>query len=81
MLKSMSNGNNGSVKINVERLDKLQCNCGGTLFQEGNELRQLSALDPVNLTHKEQIISVPVYYCVDCNTVFDPNNHSHSKKP
>ena len=42
------------------------CKCGSNVFKEGIQMVRASSMDPNNPTGKDQIIHIPVLYCVKC---------------
>jgi len=47
----------------------IELTCGGEMFNQGYELRKLSAL--ISPTGKTQVMPVPVFYCLNCGKEID----------
>jgi len=51
----------------VKNAKPVLCKCGTGVFKEGIQMVRSSALDPANKTGQDQIIHIPVLYCVKCH--------------
>jgi len=66
------NGNNqrqNRVEVSADELTVVECECGGSVFQQAHQIHKLSAVHPKNPTGEPQFMNVPVHICLNCGHV------------
>jgi len=63
-----------AIRVNINDLPQIRCNCGGTLFTTGMQLRYSGPL--ISANGKSTIVQVPSgWVCVNCG---QPNNFQYT---
>lgn len=69
----MSNKQEQPVMVNIQldACEDLVCpSCGAKYFQSAYRLKVVPSL--LSPTGKEEVVAIPVHYCVSCKAVIDP---------
>lgn len=64
--------NLGNANVDISKLPSVKCGCGSEIWLTAAILKKLSKIQSPN--GQEQIISIPVIFCLDCGKTIDESN-------